>query len=571
MILREVNSENRKILKKKTINLLINYISTIINNKNEINKNLKEEDLDIIISSGNGRKKLLSSLTITNIKFDPETYSKKNIDKFIELKNIVDLSDEEGINLEDEFEKIKFNFIPKLEKGIKFDLSFLDLYIFKHFEKEKIFDKKFFNTQDDNRDLLCIYCRKLDGNKHKFKKIKVLIEKISEDVDFFKKIRKVLLIFEVKSKEDMGEECDERLPFPITELNDKYFNLLFNIKKFDDENSPSQIFLDFHKRKTIYFILDKNNYIKRIKPFYGYDSVMDDVNEFSKLDFTFKQEEYDKKLDAFFQFFKFLKNIKEVKYNFYLSYNFELILTYDKIKNALLIKNIIFYRLNAEFLPDEYKLLNTISEIMKPNNTELKEVKYAKIEVDFSSMSCIKCGYNFSSNEELFYCYVCNDKYCFKCVTEHLENNSGKDKFIDQKHNLLFFKTRDQKNFDKIEQYKLGKNTFVTSESLERFKNVQCNGCRNKFSKSPRYICLSCHPGRKPDGGYNDYCQNCIVHMMNEDEDGLDLQKNRDNVYDRNFFLLADENCYMSHNHNTHIYLMVPLSSDDQNDAYWEY
>ena len=570
MTLKEVNS-NIKILKKKTINLLINYISTIINNKNEINKNLKEEDLDIIISSGNGRKKLLSSLTITNIKFDPETYSKKNIDKFIELKNIVDLSDEEGINLEDEFEKIKFNFIPKLEKGIKFDLSFLDLYIFKHFEKEKIFDKKFFNTQDDNRDLLCIYCRKLDGNKHKFKKIKVLIEKISEDVDFFKKIRKVLLIFEVKSKEDMGEECDERLPFPITELNDKYFNLLFNIKKFDDENSPSQIFIDFHKRKTIYFILDKNNYIKRIKPFYGYDSVMDDVNEFSKLDFTFKQEEYDKKLDAFFQFFKFLKNIKEVKYNFYLSYNFELILTYDKIKNALLIKNIIFYRLNAEFLPDEYKLLNTISEIMKPNNTELKEVKYAKIEVDFSSMSCIKCGYNFSSNEELFYCYVCNDKYCFKCVTEHLENNSGKDKFIDQKHNLLFFKTRDQKNFDKIEQYKLGKNTFVTSESLERFKNVQCNGCRNKFSKSPRYICLSCHPGRKPDGGYNDYCQNCIVHMMNEDEDGLDLQKNRDNVYDRNFFLLADESFYMSHNHNTHIYLMVPLASDAQNDEYWEY
>ena len=153
MTLREVNSKI-KILKKKTINLLINYISTIINNKNDINKNLKEENLDIIISSGNGRKKLLSQLTITNTEFDPETYSRKNIDKFTELKNIVDLSDEEGINLEDEFEKIKFNFIPKLEKGIKLDLSFLDLYIFEHFEKEKIFDKKFFANNDDNRDLL---------------------------------------------------------------------------------------------------------------------------------------------------------------------------------------------------------------------------------------------------------------------------------------------------------------------------------------------------------------------------------------------------------------------------------
>ena len=37
------------------------------------------------------------------------TYSKKNKAKFIELKNIVDLSDEEGIKLEDEFEKIDAN------------------------------------------------------------------------------------------------------------------------------------------------------------------------------------------------------------------------------------------------------------------------------------------------------------------------------------------------------------------------------------------------------------------------------------------------------------------------------
>jgi len=570
MTLIEINS-HIKILKKKTINLLVNYISTLINNKNDINKNLKEEDLDIIISSGNGRRKLLSSLSIINIKFDPETYSKKNIDKFIELKNIIDLSDEEGINLKDEFEKIKFSFIPKLEKGIKFDLSFLDLYIFKHFEKEKIFDKNFFKNQDDNRDLLCIYCRKLDGNKHKFKKIIELIDEIDGDENFFNKIRKVLLIFEVKSKEDMGEECDERMPFQITDLNDKYFNLLFNIKKFDDENSPSEIFTDFNKKKTIYFILDKNNYIKKIKPFYGYDSVMDDVNEFSKLDFTFNQEEYNKKLDSFFQFFTFLKNIKDVKYNFYLSYNFEIILNYDKLKNALLIKNIIFNRLNAVFLPKEYLKLKSISEIVKPNNTEIKEVKCVNIEIDFTSMSCIKCGYNFNQNEELFYCYECKDKYCFKCVTEHLENNSGKEKFIDQKHNLIFFKTRNKKNFENIEQYKLGKNSFVTSESLDRFKYVKCNGCGNRFSKSARYICLSCSPGKKPDDGYNDYCQNCIVHMMNEDEEGKEIQKNRDNVYDRDFFLLSDEKCYMSHDHNNHIYLMVPLSSDDQNEPYWDY
>ena len=139
------NSKDYQIIKNKTIKLLINYVSTLINNKNEVNQNLDFKDFDIILSSGNGRKKLISSLIIVNTKFDPKTYSKNNKEKFVELKNIVDLQDEEGINLEEEFETIKFNLIPKLEPGIKFDLSFCDLHIFKQFETDKIFDKNFFS------------------------------------------------------------------------------------------------------------------------------------------------------------------------------------------------------------------------------------------------------------------------------------------------------------------------------------------------------------------------------------------------------------------------------------------
>ena len=65
----------KKIINKRTRNLLKNYVLTIVNNKNEANKNLKPEDLNIIISSGNGRKKkIFSSLFIVNACFDPETY-----------------------------------------------------------------------------------------------------------------------------------------------------------------------------------------------------------------------------------------------------------------------------------------------------------------------------------------------------------------------------------------------------------------------------------------------------------------------------------------------------------------
>ena len=59
--------------------------------------------------------------------------------------------------------------------------------------------------------------------------------------------------------------------------------------------------------------------------------------------------------------------------------------------------------------------------------------------------------------------------------------------------------------------------------------------------------------------------------MMNDDNEGKEIQKSRDYVYDRYFFLLDGENCYMSHDHKNHIYLMVPLSSDDQEEPYWDY
>ena len=58
MKLREINDkyyknkkdENYLIITKKAENLLINYVSTIINNKNEVNQELDFKDLDIILS-----------------------------------------------------------------------------------------------------------------------------------------------------------------------------------------------------------------------------------------------------------------------------------------------------------------------------------------------------------------------------------------------------------------------------------------------------------------------------------------------------------------------------------------
>ena len=119
MKLREIN-EKMKIINKKTKNLIVNYLMTIVNNKNEINRNIKPEDLSIVLSSGNrSKKRILYMASIVNPIFDSNIYSKENIPKFEKLRNLIDLLEEEKISPKKDFEEIHFYFIPKLEKGLK--------------------------------------------------------------------------------------------------------------------------------------------------------------------------------------------------------------------------------------------------------------------------------------------------------------------------------------------------------------------------------------------------------------------------------------------------------------------
>lgn len=584
MASREIN-EKMKIINNKTKNLIVNYIMTVINNKNEINQNLNPEDLNIILSSGNGsKKKIFNSLSIVNTKFDPKTYSKKNIEKFSELNNLIDPLEEEGIYPLKDFEEIIFNFVPKLEKGLKFDLNSLEYKQYKESEEIETIDKNFFN-EIKGGNIFCIFTSKLNGKRHKFKKIISFIDKVLGNLgEFFKIFKKLIIIFQIGSIEQIEEEYSN-LPFELREINDnddnenyKNIKMMYLIKKEEDENSASDIFYNSDFNKTFYFILNQDNYIIKIKNLYSPEDLVEDIvkkqnNMKINEDINESNEIINKKIDAFYEFFSFLKNIKEVKYYFYLSYNFNLILKYNQIEDKLLIKDIFFTRFNGEFRPEEYKKLKNWSSIFMPEYEELRELETIDIDIDFTDMTCINCSQKIKDNEELFYCYICKTKYCFKCVKENYQKSSGKQKFIDPKHNLIFFKTRDKKDFCGIDKYKLGNNTFanVQEEDLGRFKSVQCNGCSVQFASSPRYICISCKPGLRRQEGYNDYCQSCIEHMMQNDEKGQNLQKERDNVYNREFNLLNGENCYIFHNHSNHIYLMVALANNNEENPYTDY
>ena len=190
---------------------------------------------------------------------------------------------------------------------------------------------------------------------------------------------------------------------------------------------------------------------------------------------------------------------------------------------------------------------------------KLKEIKTVNISIDFPfDIKCKICKQIIPEEKELYYCYICKDFYCYKCVKDNFETKDGKEKFIDQKHNLLFFKTRNKNQFLSIEQHKLGINSFTTVKSFKSYHSASCDGCSSSFNNSPRYICITCKPGLYLSEGYNDYCSKCIEHMMEKDDFGIKIQKDIKIIKYSSPFV-SNHVLRQIHNHNDHIYLMVAL------------
>jgi hypothetical protein len=573
-----------KILDEEENNLLTNYALTILNNKKGVIQNLSEDNLDITVSSGNGRmKKILQELTIDNHSFDPTTYSKNNIEQFKEVKYLIDPLEEEGIVPKNFYEKIEFNFVPKLEKGLKIELKNLQLYTFKEKEEVKNLDNNYFDL--NNKKLFCIYTNKLNKNEEeeenekskrpKFKKIKNLANAIDkEDKEFFKYFKSVMIIFEVKDYENI-EEYYDKINWDIRDFNEENenFDVIFNIYDKNNGDSPSEIFYKAESDKTFYFILNDKNYIEQV------GSLSHDPEHFVKnlcskesnsIQVNNEGNMMDKKIESFFNFYEFLKNINKLNYRFYLNYNFNLILNISPNEENLIIKDINFTRFSATFRHNELEKMRNWCSFLKPERSEFEEVETIQIDIDFNDMICKKCEKEIK-DPDLFYCYICKDKYCYDCVKTNFRENKGKKKFIDPQHNLLLFKTRNKDDLI-VDKEKLGKNLFAKAEEedLSRYTSAKCNGCGLQFATSPRYICISCYPGYLGSGDFNDFCQNCIEHMMKDDEKGKHIQSYKYNLNQQlNFFLLKE--CTFYHEHNRHIYLMVALANNNVNNPYFDY
>ena len=152
--------------------------------------------------------------------------------------------------------------------------------------------------------------------------------------------------------------------------------------------------------------------------------------------------------------------------------------------------------------------------------------------------------------------------------------NRGKAKFIDSKHNILYFKTRDLNQFKNIDCHKLGKDLFshCTDESKLVTHSATCNGCRQGFDDSPRYLCLNCRPGKVHSDGFYDYCEYCVQDMMKKTPRGLKMQEEVvERLYSEETRLLYNAKETYKHENDNHVYLMIALQYNCNENPYYDF
>ena len=557
---------------------LIDYLLNGLTNK-KFCEGLKISDFDIILSTNNAEdKKIFHSLNICNTKFDPSTAPSRKIIIYKDLYEVIEPFINGKKLAEQNFKEVTIHVYPKIRRNLRFDITSLTYKVVKD---NNVVDYKMEheNTNSDNKDILCICSFKLNGKKHKFEKILQLLEQFKQlGKEFFEYHRIAYIIFCIKEENSILSEY-ENFPDELKKVNENFdkVRMIFYVSpQGESEDEIANMFALNDLGKNFYFHMNSNHVIyKADNMLHSGDLIEDSINYKNKEKEINKypQQIINERNEAFYNFYNFLKNIKDYKYSLYMSFDFEICLRYDEDLN-LSINYIDFSHINAELRTKEYNLIKKAADILKPETTEIDEIPTTDIPIDFSDMECFRCGKKIGNIEDFYYCYKCNYKYCKICVIDNYNKNNGKDKFIDQKHNLLYFKTRDLNSFKDIDIHKLGNDSFsqCTDNSKLSDHSALCIWCNERFKNSPRYLCLQCKSGKKQLDGYNDYCLKCIQHMMSGDKEGEEIQKKEERIYSEETRILYGEKITYRHDNDKHIYLMIAMEYIyNDNNPYFTY
>ena len=590
-----------KIIKNNLKNYLLNLISYLLNNKNNFEEKLKPTDLEIKLefdSNTSTYNKIKYRTKINNGVYHPKRDIIKNSKLYTSFPVQIESEDE---YYENNYENVIINLYPRIKKNLIIDLS---EFPFCSYENEKInYDIKaeIKNKIEckKNEYILCVYIidlKKIENDVFK------IIENILELETFEQYFKSIFIIIQTENEKSLKKiGLNEKIKKYIEPNEKNKFKILFNLSsnyletEINQNNSINIFqdreinFIDFNqnldefKTKNYFFILDNKKQVVKIESIsFMYKMIPLLLMEFSQnkkdeetLTYFEKDEKTKKEqLEPIKALINYIINISKINLDYLFDIVFTVSLTLkpnDDLTDIYLTK-VNHITFDGKFFTKDYKYLEEITDSIKLPTCKVSEMPTIDIEIDFSDMKCEKCKNEIPEQDFIYYCYICKTKYCWKCVQNQLKNNKGRKKYIDEKHHLLFFKTRDKNKLLGIEKSKLGKNRFTqyNDNQLMPWSKAMCNGCRNTLSQEniERYVCLSCRRGIYLSGGYIDFCSECIKIMCENKEEMVRIQSRSDQIvenWSRNKFFKGHK-FKVEHKHEEHIYMMMPYQINNRNE-----
>ena len=553
---------------------LIKYILHLL--KDDTEKIIRQKNIKIDVNSTSSKSSIGNinyTIVINSLHYNKTLDIKENIPKIQKINSCNYSIRDEFCNTINSGEiSIKVNLMPNLDTKTVIDFNFFNFF----FYNGKIFHKFVLKPNDDEevfldkRCRLFIYFHYLD-NKVQISNLLNDLEKITKEENVWKVINHIYIIIPVKDKDIAKEKHEENLDnLKMKENKIPKTSIVYLSDDINDGNSIN-IFTNYYQKTytNYFFILNYKNKVKLISPFSvlykEFVKFSDDYIKLSNPVETYKNEkkEKKKKLISFFNFLSnFIDDIPNLNYILDFNFNMKYSLLLDEPKNYFKIYDIDKLEVGGSLRTNDYiKFKNYTNNL---DNTKyifkMQEIETKDIPINFSKpFICKACSKEIPKDKECYYCYVCIQYYCYECVKKNFTSNYGINRFIDRKHNLIFFKTRDIKNFIDIDSHKLGKNTFSKSSSFKTHHSASCDGCGSGMYNSQRFLCLNCKPGLYLTGGYTDYCTTCIEHMMANDDKGKIIQKKTSYIQYNNSIFCKNHSLIDKHDHENHIYLMIAL------------
>ena len=552
---------------------LIKYIIHLL--KDDVDKLIRQKDIRIDITS-NSTKSLIGNINyvmvINSFHYNKKIDIKENIPKIQKINGSNYTIRDEFNNLVNYNEiSIKVNLMPYLNKKSIIDFDFFNFF----FYNGKIFHKFVLKPNDeekfsDKRCKLFIYFYYYN-NKNSCDIVMKDLVKLSKEENIWKTISHIYIILPAKDKNTIKEKHEENLEcLKLKEYNIPRTSIVYLSEDINDGNSIN-IFTNYYQKSysNYFFILNHLNKVKLIKPLSllvkEFTQFSDDYLKKNNPVETYKNEKKTKKknLIEFFNFLSsFIQDISNLDYIFDFNFNMKYSLSIDEPGNYFKLNEIEKLEVWGSLRTGDYnKFKKFYDEIQSEKYIfKLKEIETTDIPINFTNpFVCKECKKEIPNDKECYYCYICIQYYCYDCVKKHFIANKGINKFIDKKHNLIFFKTREIKNFLNIDSHKLGKNSFAKSSSFKTHHSASCDGCASSFYNSQRFVCLTCKPGLYLSGGYTDYCNDCIEHMMKSDEKSKRIQQKETILNYSQVSFCRNHSLVERHDHESHIYLMVAL------------